>query len=52
MRHGEEPDHQAASGSSISHTILSYLSRHGVHRRTVRQALAPPWPAPHKSYER
>ncbi len=33
-------------------SIRALADRHGVHRRTVRQALASPWPAPRKSYER
>src|SRR6266702_2403607 len=33
-------------------TIRALADRHGVHRRTVRQALASPWPASRKSPER
>jgi hypothetical protein len=33
-------------------SIRALADRHGVHRRTVRQALASPWPEPRKSYER
>lgn len=33
-------------------SIRALADRHGVHRRTVRQALASSWPAPRKSYKR
>src|SRR6266568_156055 len=33
-------------------SIRALADRHGVHRRTVRQALTSPWPAPRRSYER
>lgn len=33
-------------------SIRALADRHGVHRRTVRQALASPWPAPRKSSNR
>ncbi len=33
-------------------SIRALADRHGVHRRTVRQALASPWPAPRKTPQR
>ena len=33
-------------------SVRALADRHGVHRRTVRQALASPWPEPRKNYER
>jgi TniQ len=39
-----------ARGGGLS--IRALADRHGVHRRTVRQALASPWPAPRKTPQR
>lgn len=55
VRQAEKPGLFAAIRRDARHTRLSIRAladQHGVHRRTVRQALDSPWPTPRKTCKR